>query len=302
MRAATPSSARTETTRRPGPAGAALALVLTLLVPSAAAAAAVPWSLDDARRRVAADLLATLRSPPDLNRIASLAYPLSTDYRRHGGAAMGRVLAEAARFLRGVKAQRLGCGELADLYVAGAALAAAGRLVRTDRAGVRLWRCRPSDRPSALLTVLIYACRFAQDAPPFPIGPALARVQEQQRRDGSFSARPGLAGFYVTSHAVLAVHDCGGDPDVLARGQDHLVRQLPALARAGSLDGLLEGLVFLRWMGVAVADEHRYLAYLARQVNADGGICFRVRRGCRSHWHATGLLLELGNLVEADDR
>jgi hypothetical protein len=72
-----------------------------------------------------------------------------------------------------------------------------------------------------------------------------------------------------------------------------MLRHLPDMVRIGFLDGVAETLIFLRWMGVEVPGEGRYLRLLLDRVRPDGGLCFRQEPGCESHWHATSLLYEL---------
>ena len=119
-----------------------------------------------------------------------------------------------------------------------------------------------------------------------------ASLEALQQADGSFGWYHGLQRYYLTSHAVFALHRCNGSPHVLRRGQVYLRNALPAMAQVGFLDGLLESLIMLRKMAVKIPDERRYSDYLRSRIKDDGSICFFDRPACRSDVHATSLLLE----------
>ena len=263
-----------------------------LLVPWLAVAAA-----DDALPRTRAwvqqALEAELVPGGDVNKIASLAFPLVTDVRRTGDAGSRAVLAHVARHLATVDVEDLDCGQLPDVVLAGGFVGDAGETVDVSPAAARLADCHLDAALFDAANALVFACRYAGWDHAARLPGALARLAAAQRDDGAFVGEGGRSSYYLTSHAVLALHWCGGDPKAVASGAQYLQAHLAPFRDRGFNDGLAESLIFLRWLGVDVPDRSGYLAVLQARVQADGGLCFAEEPGCTAHWHPTSLLLEL---------
>lgn len=261
-----------------------------VLVPAANAA-----TQDDTGRWVRTELLQSLHAPPDLNRVASLVFPLTSHYRPQADPAVDRVLDETHAFLANLDPHALDCGALADLYLLGGFLRDTGRVLDTAEAQQRLAAC---DRGSTLfeqINALIFYCRYTELDHEEKLPGALSRIEASQRADGSLPGDRRQPAYYVTSHALLALYYCGGEPEAIRRAQGYLLDLLPRFRERGYLDALAEGLIFLRWMEVPVPGYQGYLEYLTAHVRPDGGLCLVERPGCRSHWHASSLWLELLN-------
>jgi hypothetical protein len=110
--------------------------------------------------------------------------------------------------------------------------------------------------------------------------------------NGSFGSGYGLSHFYISTHAVFALHACAGDPLAIQMGQDFIRSALPRLWQAGFIDALMQSLLMLREMEVDIPEEGRYLAYVRARIKPDGSICCFDRPGCVSDRHATSQLLE----------
>ncbi|MEO5335628.1 MAG: hypothetical protein H7841_01860 [Magnetospirillum sp. WYHS-4] len=226
---------------------------------------------------------------PDLNKVASLSFPLATRYPRSSA------LDKAAVFLRRQDPERLACGDLADYLLIAGFLAGSGRKLDSRAAAARFAGCRRATSLFDLAGGLLFDCRFGGSGKADPRD--VARLAAGQRPDGSFAEADGRSNFYLTSHATLALFHCQGPPVAVRRGQAHLEWGLPHLRRAGMLDELAEALVFLRWMGVAAAQWDGHAAHVLSRARPDGGLCLLDAPGCPAHWHATSLLLELGGLM-----
>ena len=265
-------------------------LLLSALVPAVAIA---DDALPRARAWVQEALRAELGDGGDLNKVASLAYPLATDVRRTANADSRAVLAALSGFLAGRDVARLDCGQLPDAVLAGGFAGEAGEAVDVSAAAARLTECQFGSGLFDTANALVFACRYAGWDHAARLPGALARLVAAQRADGAFVAEHGRASYYLSSHAVLALHWCGADPAAVARGAAYLRASLVHFRDRGFNDGLAESLIFLRWLGEDVPDREAHLAALRARVRPDGGICFVEQPGCTSHWHATSLLLEL---------
>ena len=261
----------------------------------------VPWlavaAADDALPRTRAwvqqALEAELVPGGDVNKIASLAFPLVTDVRRTGDAASRAVLARLARHLATVDVEGLDCGQLPDVVLAGGFAGEVGETVDVSPAAARLADCHLDAALFDTANALVFACRYAGWDHAARLPGALARLAAAQREDGAFVGEGGRTSYYLTSHAVLALHWCGGDPKAVASGAEYLLARLASCRDRGFNDGLAESLIFLRWLGVDVPDRGGYLAVLQERIQPDGGLCFAEEPGCAAHWHPTSLLLEL---------
>lgn len=265
-------------------------LVLAALLPVAAVA---DDALPKARAWVQQALRAELREGGDLNRIASLAFPVVTDVRRIGDADSRAALGELARHLAGLEVAGLDCTQLPDVVLAGGFVREAGAAVDVSAAAARLADCHLDSALFDTANALVFACRYAGWDHAVRLPGALARLAAAQREDGAFVGEGGRTSYYLTSHAVLALHWCGGDPKAVASGAQYLQARLASFRDRGFNDGLAESLIFLRWLGVDVPERSGYLDALQARVQPDGGLCFAEQPGCTPHWHATSLLLEL---------
>jgi hypothetical protein len=265
-------------------------LLLAMLLPATTIADDV---LPRTRAWVQQALGAELRGAGDLNRIASLAFPLATDVRATGDAASRAALGELARHLAGLDVAGLDCAQLPDVVLAGGFAHEAGEAVDVSAAEARLADCQFGSALFDNANALVFACRYAGWDHAVRLPGSLSRLVAAQRADGAFVAENGRASYYLSSHAVLAVHWCGGDPGVVARGAGYLRAGLVPFRDRGFNDGLAESLIFLRWLGVEAPDRESHLAALRARIRPDGGLCFVEQAGCSSHWHATSLLLEL---------
>lgn len=291
------------------PAILLLTLLLTLLPPLGAAAAdAHADAHSDTRRWLHHALSAELDEKPvaqwDWNLIASVVFPLARHHRRHDVEESAQLLRHTARRLAGVDDGALPCGKLADLHLterfleeAGIALPVKGgetaeRQPRRQRLAACLSDAPDFDRANTLLL----ACRYGVPMEPERVARAAAELVAGQLEDGAFTDREGRHGYYLTSHAMLALHECGGHDEAVARAADKLTRHLEPFLRRGFLDGAAESLLFLRWVGRPAPYEARYAAAVRRWTTTDGGLCFNLHPGCEPHWHATALLLELLDL------
>lgn len=232
----------------------------------------------------------------DWNLIASITFPLARHHQRRGVTATEGVLNGLARRLDGVDSAALGCGELADLYLTERFLEEASiprrRQAQVDGERQRLAACLAEAPQFDRANALLLACRYGVPLERAFVDRAAAELVAGQTRDGAFTDR-GKSGYYLTSHAMLALHECGGHGESVALAAGKLTRHLVPFLRQGFLDGVAESLLFLRWVGHPAADEAALRSAVERWVTTDGGLCFNARPGCEAHWHATALLLEL---------
>ncbi|WP_158498767.1 hypothetical protein [Magnetospira sp. QH-2] len=247
----------------------------------------------DTRAWVVQTLNAELnKTDPDYNVLASLTFPLTAGFHQHQSEA-GHVLDRVYQYLGGLHSNPPGCAKLPDVLLMAGFLAPTGRKVETDWAEAAFRQCATGTQPFDTANALIFFCRYTQEDHDRRVPGGVARLLERQRLDGAFVDDKKQLDFYLTTHAVLALHDCRAASEEMKKGAAWMVRALPDMARAGFLDGLAESLIFLDWMRVPVREKARILDWLRRQVRSDGGLCFVGEDNCRSHWHATSLLLYL---------
>ena len=248
---------------------------------------------DRTRKWVLDQLQQTLSSRPDLSQIASMLYGLVNDPAAVEHPYTRKALAELGTFVGAIDRQALDCGNLVSLRFIGSFLGMAG--IDFDAAGLdrHLYDCLEEMSPFDRTCALFVLCHFpSSNLPRKKLLPAVKSIEALQQADGSFGSGYGLQRYYLTTHAVFALHACQGTPDVVQRGQRYLRNELPAIRQAGFLDGLLESLIMLRKMGVTIPDEQRYTDFLKSRIMGDGSICFFDQPACRSNVHATSLLLE----------
>lgn len=268
------------------------AMILGLVLPGGAAAGTErTWAW------VEGALRAELAAPsPDLNKVASLAYPLAAHYPK------SQVLDLTARFLNRRQEAGFSCAELADHLLVAGFLAKTGRKIATTEAGRRRTECQgPRGSLFDRVGLLLEACLFSAkpEDPRRSLPGTLEMVTARQTPDGGFLNEAGRPDYYLSSHATLALWACGGDPRAVWRGQQFLARTLPAFHAAGFLDGLAESLIFLKWMKVPPPGWESHAARLLGKARPDGGLCFQDRPDCAAHWHATSLVLELDALAKS---
>ena len=249
---------------------------------------------DATRKWVLDRLREALSHPADLSQIASMLYALVNDTSAAEHPHTRHTVTELDTFVRAIDVQTLDCGNLVSLRFIANFLGMAG-FIGLDTAGLdrRLYDCLDDMNSFDKVCALFSLCRFPSgSAPREELLRAVKSIEALQQADGSFGPYHGLQRYYLTTHAVFALHACNATPNVVRRGQSYLLSELPGLRQAGFLDGLLESLIMLRKMGVAIANERHYTDYLRARVRRDGSICFFDRPGCRSNVPATGLLLE----------
>lgn len=243
------------------------------------------WVLDRLRE--------ALSQPPDLSQIASMLYALVNDPREAEHLPTRHTLAEIDTFVRAIDQQALDCGNLVSLRFIASFLGMAGIALDTPGLDMRLYECLQEMNNFDKSCALFSLCRFPSGSVPREkLFQAVKSIEDLQQSDGSFGHYYGLQRYYLTTHAVFALHACNATPDVVQRGQTYLRNELPGIRQAGFLDGLLESLIMLRKMGVEIPNERRYADYLRSRIRRDGSICFLDQPGCRSNAHATSLLLE----------
>jgi len=233
------------------------------------------------------------KDSPDMNRVASLVFVLADHLEPSSDGPSRRVLERVRDYVVGRDTYQVACNDLSDFYLAATFLGRAGLAVDVGDMPQRLARCLEHASDFALSNALILIGRYRLPSAEGYKHRVVASVEARQQPNGSFHPTDGPNGFYETSHAVLGLYYCGGDPKAIAKGQTYLLDHLPDMQRIGFLDGLAETLIFLKWMGVEVPGEADYRSHLLAQVRPDGGLCQVQRAGCESDWHATSLLYEL---------
>ena len=244
-------------------------------------------------RWVERDLRAALVPPVNMNRVASLTFPLTSAWRQGLKIVTRDVLDEVTAYIRSADLKEFDCGQLVDIHLTIGFLEETGRGISLDPVTQTLAKCDWGNSRLDLANALFFTCRYTGDDPEKRLPGALAYLEQAQRRDGAFIAENGRPWFYLTSHALMAVHYCGGKRAVVERGKRYLLARLPEFKKAGFYDGLVESLVFLLWLGVDIPNYADYVVFIRASSNPDGGICFSRKQGCQSHWHAVSLLLEL---------
>ncbi len=287
--------------RSPYRTGILLVLGLTVALVLPAGSSSAQADQQATRQWVLEHLHAALALPLDLDRIASMIYGLVSDRWMAAQPDTRQALGKLADRVREFDPAALDCEELVNLRFIGSFINMAGIRLATGQLDRPLQVCLGTMDPFNRASALFALCRFpAHGIPADTLAPALESIEALQRRDGGFGSHPGLRRYYVSTHAVFALHTCGGNPDVVRRGQLFLRNGLPRMLQAGFIDGLLESLIMLRKMGVPIADEKHYTGYLRAKIRPDGSICYFDRPACTPDVHATSLLLEF--LQEFPDR
>ncbi|KAF0113997.1 MAG: hypothetical protein FD149_1962, partial [Rhodospirillaceae bacterium] len=237
---------------------------------------------------------------PDWNRVASLTFPLALqtqEQTQDGNDAVRAVLAAVAQALGGLEPARLSCADAVNAALTSGFLADAGHPAPVAALRGRLVGCTEHATPFDTVNTLLFQCRYGQQHQPI-VQAMVRQVVDLQRPDGRF-AFPGvplLPGYYLTSHAIVALQVCGSAEGAVARGQAYLRSTLEPFRVQGFLDGLAESLIFLAWTGASGPEWPAYVAFLRARILPDGGVCFADRPACRGHWHTTSLMAEVERL------
>jgi hypothetical protein len=265
-------------------------VIAGLLVTSARTAGAV--ESDPTRKWVLDQLRESLSPPRDLDGISSMLFGLVSDKAEAERPDTRRVLDEVAILAGSVKPAALECSDAVNLHLIAGFLKMAGMTLDSTALSGRVQDCLDAVNPYNLASALYSLCRFDAAVPRERLTAAMASVEALQQPDGSFGSGYGLVHFYISTHAVFALHACKGDPLAVQLGQDFISNTMPQLMQAGFIDALLQSLIMLRKMDVAIVNEGRYVSYLRSKIKEDGSVCCFDRPGCVSDRHATSLLLE----------
>jgi hypothetical protein len=247
---------------------------------------------DATRHWVLGQLHAALAPPRDLDEISSMLYGLVSAREVTEQPDTRQALREVATLVRSLEPAKLACSDSVNLLLITGFLTMAGMPLDSTALSERVLGClegvNPYDKASALFSL----CRLNAAVPRERLITAMEAIEALQQPDGSFGSGYGLVHFYISTHAVFALHACKGDPLAIQLGQDFISNGMPRLMQAGFIDALLQSLLMLGKMGVAIADEGRYVSYLRSRIKEDGSVCCFDRPGCLSDRHATSLLLE----------
>ncbi len=252
------------------------------------------WAIEHLRR--------TVQGPSETGVISGLLYALAMDYRESRHIETERLMAQVEVYIEAIETDRLSCGALVDLRLAVAFLALHRKAMRVPDLDDRLAECSLAARPLDLAGALFLYCGFTDEDHRQRFPGALESLEAIQRPDGGFGYQHGWSDYYLSSHALFALHTCRGDPQAIRRGQGYLIALLPHFQHIGFIDGLLETLVMLNKMQVVIPDYEKRRSYIMSRIRSDGGICYFDSPGCTSHWHATSLLLELLRMENAKAR
>jgi len=247
---------------------------------------------DSTRQWVLDQLSESLAQPRDLDGISSMLFGLVSDREAAERPDTRRVLDKVARLAGSMEPAMLNCSDAVNLHLIAGFVNLAGMTFDTTALSGRVQDCLASVNPYDKASALYSLCRFEPDVPRERLAAAMASVAALQQPDGSFGSGYGLSHFYISTHAVFALHACAGDPLAIQMGQDFIRSALPRLWQAGFIDALMQSLLMLREMEANIPDAERYLAWLRSRIKPDGSICCFDRPGCVSDRHATSQLLE----------
>jgi len=277
--------------RRQCPVGGKMFLAIAgLFFVSACTAGAV--ENDSTRQWVLDQLSESLAQPRDLDGISSMLFGLVSDREAAERPDTRRVLDKVARLAGSMEPAMLNCSDAVNLHLIAGFVNLAGMTFDTTALSGRVQDCLASVNPYDKASALYSLCRFEPDVPRERLAAAMASVAALQQPDGSFGSGYGLSHFYISTHAVFALHACAGDPLAIQMGQDFIRSALPRLWQAGFIDALMQSLLMLREMEANIPDAERYFAWLRSRIKPDGSICCFDRPGCVSDRHATSQLLE----------
>jgi hypothetical protein len=265
-------------------------VIAGLLISAACMAGAVDSNLT--RQWVLDQLNESLSPPRDLDGISSMLFGLVSDREAAERPATRRVLDKVARLAGSMEPAMLSCSDAVNLHLIAGFLNLAGMTFDSTALSRRVQDCLASVNPYDKASALYSLCRVDAAIPRERLAEAMASVEALQQPDGSFGSGYGLSHFYISTHAVFALHACAGNPLAIQMGQDFMLSALPRLWQAGFIDALMQSLLMLRDMEVDIPEEERYLVWLRSRIKPDGSICCFDRPGCVSDRHATSQLLE----------
>lgn len=263
--------------------------------------AVVAGDPDATREWLLEQLQESLAPPQDMDAVASTLYGLVSDRKALERPDTRHVLKEVARLVTARDPADTGCSDAVNLHLATGFLNSAGLALDTVGLSARVQDCLSSVSPYDKTSALYSLCRFEPDMPRERLSAAMDAIEALQQPDGSFGSDYGLRHFYISSHAVFALHACGGDTLAIQLGQDYLRSALPRLWQAGLLDALMQDLLMLKTMGVEIPGEATYLNYIRSRIKPDGSICCFDRPGCTSDRHATSQLLEFFRVFSSSE-
>jgi hypothetical protein len=286
--------------RRQYPVGGKVFLVIAgLFFGSACTAGALE---SDLTRQWVLDRLNESLSPPrDLDGISSMLFGLVSNREAAERPDTRRVLGEVAKLAGSMEPAMLNCSDAVNLHLVAGFLNLAGMTFDSTALSGRVQDCLASVNPYDKASALYSLCRFDAAVPRERLAAAMASVEALQLPDGSFGSGYGLSHFYISTHAVFALHACAGDPLAIQMGQDFMRSALPRLWQAGFIDALMQSLLMLRNMEVDIPEEDRYLSYVRSRIKPDGSICCFDRPGCVSDPHATSQLLEFFRVLPVSE-
>jgi len=270
--------------------GRVFLIIAGLLLGSACTAGAADSNLT--RRWVLERLNESLSPPRNLDGISSMLFGLVSDREAAERPDTRRVLDEVAGLAGSVEPASLNCSDAVNLHLIAGFLNLAKIPVDSSALSGRVQDCLVSVNPYDKASALYSLCRFDAAVPRERLAAAMTSIEALQQPDGSFGSGYGLSHFYISTHAVFALHACKGDPLAIQMGQEFMRSALPQLYQAGFIDALMQSLLMLREMKVDIPEEDRYLAWLRSRIKPDGSICCFDRPGCVSDPHATSQLLE----------
>ncbi|MEJ2308191.1 MAG: hypothetical protein P8Z78_02595 [Gammaproteobacteria bacterium] len=267
-----------------------LLLLLALFMSTSAAADAVERLRSWAHAQLTAELQ---KERPNMNMLASLSLPLVTDVQRNSDAGSMALIERIVRNITAVPVEERQCGELAAVHLVSRFFDRVERGFTSRDFLERLEECFPAETLFDLTSALIFYCGHTQLDAGKQVPGGLERLLGAQQADGIFMPEEGEAWYYLTSHALLAMHYCKADAQKLELTRGAIERHLPQFQKTEFIDGLAESLIYLRWTGKPARGEAGYTGYLRGRVAQDGGVCFRHARGCEKHWHPVGRVWQL---------
>ena len=271
-------------------------LILVLAMPGREA---VADSIERLRNWAHEALAVELRQEhANLNMLTSLGLPLVTDVQRTGNTESMALIERIVRTVTSIPVEERQCNELAAIHLLDRFFSRVDRDFTSEDFLDRLDGCIGSESLFDVANALIFYCGHTNLDHRETIPGGLERLLEAQQDDGLFMPEEGDSWYYLTSHALLAMHYCDADASSIGRTREAIARHLAQFQKIEFTDGLAESLIYLRWTGEPASGEAAYSGYLRGRVAPDGGVCFRYSRDCEHHWHPVArvwqLLLEVG--------
>lgn len=238
------------------------------------------------------------KEAPNLNMLASLSLPLVTDVQRRNNADSLSLVERIAQKITLEPVDKRQCNELAAIHLISRFFSRINRGFTSKDFAQRLDDCIGSETLFDLTNALIFYCGHTDMNADNKVPGGLERLLKAQQPDGIFMPEEGNAWYYLTSHALLAMHYCGAERKNIELTRAAIERHLPQFQATEFIDGLAESLIYLRWTGQRVIGEASYIGYLRGRIAPNGGVCFRHNKGCEQHWHPVGRAWQL--LLEVD--